>query len=426
MIKSITVYETCRNHMWAELKESSKDGKLSISLIDDNGNTCISMNQICYKEVKNQNKDFNVMLWKPTEYLLEKALCQQKQPESACILMAGCDKKLIQQVMESRYWDECIVLSDTEKPVSLEECHKIFESVYAYIKEKMSGNKRTDTLIQVAVGDIEENRLLECTAGILKTMFQENPNVKGQMIRIETGCIDKLEELKKCTKYSYIPVIHLGKQNTAVTYEQVKEIPEQKNQIVFEDNGVYLITGGFGGLGKIFAREAAKRTTGAEIVLAARGELNDEKRSFMKEIEDLGAGCSYYQADVTKQSSVRKLMESIRKDYGRVDGIIHCAGLVRDNFIIRKPMEEFQKVLAPKVDGTWYLDEESKDMPLKFFALFSSFTAVTGNMGQADYALANAFLDSFAGYRNHLLKNGRRQVLRFPLTGHSGKKVELP
>ncbi len=408
MIKSITVYETCRNHMWAELKESSKDGKLSISLIDDNGKTCISMNQICYKEVKNQNKDFNVMLWKPTEYLLEKALCQQKQPESACIFMVGCDKKLIQQVMESRYWDECIVLSDTEKPVSLEECHKVFESVYAYIKEKMSGNKRTDTLIQVAVGDIEENRLFECTAGILKTMFQENPNVKGQMVRIEAGCIDKLEELKKCTKYSYIPVIHLGKQNTAVTYEQVKEIPEQKNQIVFEDNGVYLITGGFGGLGKIFAREAAKRTTGAEIVLAARGELNDEKRSFMKEIEDLGAGCSYYQADVTNQSSVRKLMESIRKDYGRVDGIIHCAGLVRDNFIIRKPMEEFQKVLAPKVDGTWYLDEESKDMPLKFFALFSSFTAVTGNMGQADYALANAFLDSFAGYRNHLLKNGRR------------------
>jgi polyketide synthase PksN len=56
-------------------------------------------------------------------------------------------------------------------------------------------------------------------------------------------------------------------------------------------------------------------------------------------------------------------------------------------------------VLAPKVYGTFYLDEVTQNEPLDFFVLFSSIVAVTGNVGQCDYAYANAFMDNFATER---------------------------
>ena len=97
------------------------------------------------------------------------------------------------------------------------------------------------------------------------------------------------------------------------------------------------------------------------------------------------------------------MIQSIRVEFGGLNGIIHSAGVLRDNFIVKKTREEIEEVLAPKVSGLVNLDLASKDINLDFYVLFSSRSGIMGNQGQADYSAANAFMDAYAGYRNSLV-----------------------
>ena len=74
--------------------------------------------------------------------------------------------------------------------------------------------------------------------------------------------------------------------------------------------------------------------------------------------------------------------------------------MTADNFILKKSGVEFSEVLKPKVTGTCNLDQATQDVDLEFFVLFSSVAGAMGNVGQADYAAANGFMDRFAVWRN--------------------------
>ena len=132
--------------------------------------------------------------------------------------------------------------------------------------------------------------------------------------------------------------------------------------------------------------------------------------------------------DVSDRKAVNELIGSIRAEFGKLDGIIHSAGVIRDNYIIKKTKEEFMEVLAPKVTGLVNLDVASKDLSLDFMILFSSTAGSLGNPGQADYATANAFMDAYAKYRNALVSSGQRQgrtlSINWPLWQEGGMRVD--
>jgi myxalamid-type polyketide synthase MxaC len=79
-------------------------------------------------------------------------------------------------------------------------------------------------------------------------------------------------------------------------------------------------------------------------------------------------------------------------------GIIHAAGQVDDGVLAQQTWERFEKVMAPKVDGAWYLHVLSQDQPLDFFVLFSSAVSLLGSAGQANHVAACAFEDALAHY----------------------------
>ncbi|MCP4627267.1 MAG: KR domain-containing protein, partial [bacterium] len=101
---------------------------------------------------------------------------------------------------------------------------------------------------------------------------------------------------------------------------------------------------------------------------------------------------------------------------------------ISDNFIIKKTKDEFEKVLAPKVAGLTNIDKASKDLQLDFFVMFSSFAGALGNIGQADYACANAFMDAYAAHRNELVKvkkrKGKTLSINWPLWKEGGMRVD--
>lgn len=136
----------------------------------------------------------------------------------------------------------------------------------------------------------------------------------------------------------------------------------------------------------------------------------------------------YKKVDVSDFEQVASLVEFIEKGNYKLKGIIHSAGIIQDNFILKKTTKEFREVLASKVSGTFNLDIATKNIALDFFVLFSSISAPLGSLGQADYATANSFMDHFAQYRDQLVKSKSRQgktlSLNWPLWEEGGMKID--
>jgi polyketide synthase PksN len=121
-------------------------------------------------------------------------------------------------------------------------------------------------------------------------------------------------------------------------------------------------------------------------------------------------------------------MHHIEEKYGMLHGIIHAAGLIRDSFLLKKDIREAEEVMNPKVKGLVNLDRASRKMKLDHFILFSSFSGVLGNAGQADYAAANGFMDAYARYRNREVSEnsgyGKTVSIDWPLWKEGGIKID--
>lgn len=194
-------------------------------------------------------------------------------------------------------------------------------------------------------------------------------------------------------------------------------------QPVLKPNGVYLITGGTGGLGLIFANYLAKKV-GARLALVGRSYINEGIKGKLQELEQLGAEVVYLQADVSRKEDVHRVVAETKERFGKIHGIIHAAGVLQDSFVLKKTASELEQVFAPKLYGTMYLDEATKHEPLDFFVLFSSITALIGNVGQSDYAFANSFLDHFAKMRAVNNRTGKTLSMNWPFWEEGGMAMD--
>ncbi|WP_370511719.1 amino acid adenylation domain-containing protein [Brevibacillus sp. AG162] len=173
-------------------------------------------------------------------------------------------------------------------------------------------------------------------------------------------------------------------------------------------DGIYLITGGTGGIGLELAHWLTQQN--ATVALLHRSPLPERARwaelssgedklshqiRKILTLEASGAKLLLVQGDVADADSLRSALQKVR-EHGPLRGVFHGAGVAGDGFLIRKHEVDFRKVLAPKVEGTWWLNRLTQLDDLDFFILFSSVTAILSGAGQGDYTAANAYLDAFA------------------------------
>ncbi|CAO3460592.1 hypothetical protein [Azospirillum argentinense] len=192
--------------------------------------------------------------------------------------------------------------------------------------------------------------------------------------------------------------------------------------VAIRTGGVYLITGGAGALGRIMARHLAARGAG-QVVLVGRSAPEAVS------LEELaGPVFSYRQADVTDAASLGAVVAEVVERFGALHGVIHAAGAFTGRPLTAKTPEEFAATLAPKLDGTVALDRATADLPLDFFAVFSSVSAELGDFGQCDYAVANRFQSAWGLWREGERQRGRRQgrtlSIGWPLWRDGGMHTE--
>ncbi|AGP33713.1 SDR family NAD(P)-dependent oxidoreductase [Sorangium cellulosum] len=176
---------------------------------------------------------------------------------------------------------------------------------------------------------------------------------------------------------------------------------------VLRERGVYVITGGAGGLGRTFALYLATRHR-AQLALIGRSPLDATRRELLDEIQRAGGDALYLEADVADEAAMARALDAARARFGGFHGVLHVAGTANKRLVTRKRYTEIRETLAPKIEGTLLLDRLTRSDPLDFFALFSSTSVLLGDMGQCDYAVGNRFLDAFVEAREHHRAAGRR------------------
>jgi NAD(P)-dependent dehydrogenase (short-subunit alcohol dehydrogenase family)/acyl carrier protein len=145
-----------------------------------------------------------------------------------------------------------------------------------------------------------------------------------------------------------------------------------------------------------FKREGKAHTPAAVEQAYQRLKQDREIRANLEAIRQAGAKVHYYAADVRDPAAFGELLERLQKEFGKIDGVIHGAGVIEDKLLKDKTPESFERVFGTKVDSTLTLAKKLDPERTQFLVLFSSLASRYGNLGQSDYAAANDTLCKLA------------------------------
>jgi len=379
----------------------------------------------CGRYEEREDGSYGIDPSEPSDYvkLLESLQRRNIPLDRICVAWASAD--------EPRQWpDSAQRLSDA-----------LAKGVYALLflcqalEKCMAGRSlRLLYLHQARNGEIQPQH--EAIGAFAKTVQLEHPTLFCRTVAMRNESVSPAELLQVVVaEFQAEPAsgVEVRYDRAARTVRTIRKLelgtassPAHPSGIALREGGVYLITGGAGALGLAFA-EFLARESKAKVALSGRSELDAARRDKLEELRRAGAEVLYVPADVASRSDVANLLAEVKRRFGRLDGIIHAAGVLRDAHLRNKTREQMAEVFAPKIFGTVHLDELTKDDPLDFFVTFSSLAAVGGNPGQCDYAFANQFMDSFALRRESLRSRGARAgkslSFNWSLWEHGGMKL---
>jgi len=183
----------------------------------------------------------------------------------------------------------------------------------------------------------------------------------------------------------------------------------------FRDTGVYIITGGTGGIGYVMAKHLLSQHD-ARVVIVGRSTLPDQNEweSWVAEhgegdrtsrqirrIEDLeraGGEILYLAADVADYQAMRSVFEQTEQRFGPPNGVIHAAGIAGGSRITLQSAAEAQTIRSPKIAGSRVLAELLQGRNIDFLLFCSSISSYFPGPTESAYATANSFQNNFAGY----------------------------
>lgn len=257
--------------------------------------------------------------------------------------------------------------------------------------------------------------------GACKVMPLEYPNITCRSIDVVVPVESEQEELiqkliaELTTPTSDQIIAYRGRNRWLQDFEPVQLDGTVAENLHLRKQGVYLITGGLGGVGLLLAEYLAK-TVQAKLILLGRSTFpeqdewsewlstSDRQDHISQKIQKLqamkafGAEVMIASADVTNLDQMSAVLNKANQRFGEIHGVIHAAAVYGGGMMQLTTKETVASALAPKVQGTRVLETLFQRNNLDFFVLCSSLSSFTGTSGMADYTAANAFLDSFAHY----------------------------
>jgi acyl transferase domain-containing protein len=258
-------------------------------------------------------------------------------------------------------------------------------------------------------------------AGAAKVISLEIPQVVCRLVDLAAGDSADANAARHLLLEPGMPrpwkvIAYRDGQRWEQNFEGVR-LPE-RGAAKLREGGVYLITGGFGGIGLTIAGHLAENFH-VRLALVGRSALpgrekwkewlaghaeDDATSARIREIErleKLGAKVLPLAADVANAKEISAAIDEVHKQFGPINGVIHAAGIASGGLIQVRDAREAERTLASKVGGTLALDAAVKKDAPDFFVMCSSRDAICPVMGASDYSAANAFLDAFANSKTN-------------------------
>jgi acyl transferase domain-containing protein/acyl carrier protein len=348
---------------------------------------------------------------------------------------------LIQEICQQNKFPKTIVhlwsvTPISDKELTLEKVDKAqitgFYSLL-FLAQSLGKQEVTDELqltvisnnLHPVTGNEEASPEKATLIGPIKVISQEYSNIKCHSIDVVLPESDSWQEaklLEQLLAELKVPdseklVAYRGLNRWVQSFEPVRFDKPKIEKPRLREKGVYLITGGLGGIGLVLAEYLAQSVQ-AKLVLVGRSALpeKDEWEQWLtsheetyttsrkirkvKELESNGAEVLIMSADVSNLEQMQNVIAQAQQQFGQINGVVHAAGVPGGRVIQRKTQEEAESILAPKVRGTVIISSIVKDIQLDFLLLISSGSSILGEFGEVDYCGANAFLDAFAHYNS--------------------------
>ncbi len=280
--------------------------------------------------------------------------------------------------------------------------------------------------------------------GFTKTLRRERPDLLAKAVDFEDGASAELVARALLDETERDPgaveIGYAGGLRVTVGLEVMQAVPtDAKSPVKLDQNTVFAVTGGAGAITVAIVRDLAAASRGTFYLLDARAmppasehalletvvkdreaakrevfehikaekgratpaqveeKLFDLERQAgileaLRGVEQAGGRAFYRQVDVLDGAAIKAVVDNIRAESGRIDVILHAAGLERSRSLDRKPVEEFDLVFRVKADGLFNLMAATREMDVKAIVGFSSVAGRFGNAGQADYSSGNDFM----------------------------------
>lgn len=362
------------------------------------------------------------------------AINPQARDDYNALIQALRDRNFTPQTI-AHFWS--ISPDEQTRSASLffEDCqHKGFYSLL-FLTQALAKQNITDPLklmvvtsnVHEVTGDEKLSPQKATVLGPCKVIPQEYPNITCccfDVIIPESGnlpsqkLIDRLiAELT--AKPTDLVVAYRGKHRWIQTFDPVRLDAAIEGKIKLRQGGVYLITGGLGGIGLVLAEHLAQKVQ-AKLILIGREGLpernqweewlatHDERDKVSRKIEKvraiekLGASVLVVSADVADEKQMHSAIAQAFDRFGEIHGVIHAAGEVKNATRIIQEIShaECQLQFHPKVHGLFVLEKVLQGKNLDFCLFLSSLASVLGGLGYIAYSAANIFMDAFAHKHN--------------------------
>ncbi|MBE9103497.1 acyltransferase domain-containing protein [Nostoc cf. edaphicum LEGE 07299] len=319
------------------------------------------------------------------------------------------------------------------KKQTFDDCHNLGFWSLLYFTQALGKENISDSLkLRVVTNNlynvIGDEKLCPEKATILgpcKIIPKEYPNINSCLIDVVIPA-DNIPLTQKFIDYLITElttqqtdnlVAYRGSHRWIQTFEAVHLHESTLGKTKLKEGGVYLITGGLGGIGLVLAEYLAKTVKAKLVLIGRKGlpersqwkqwlETHDSEDSVSRKIqkmlvlEELGSEVEVKSADVANYEQMQVAVAEALEKFGQINGVIHAAGIAGGGIIQLKTENIANSVLAPKVKGTLVLEDilNLQNIKLDFLVLCSSQSSILNEFGQVDYCAANAFLDVYAHY----------------------------
>jgi acyl transferase domain-containing protein/acyl carrier protein len=438
-INSLDVFAPCSREMWVRLRRVSgaEDAlqRFDLQLYDTSGRCCADIRGFALRMFQVETPavgrpDLYVPIWQTAEVTSPVRAVSGRQ----LFLLFGDarDTGTLAAQIRERQPASSVHCVNTEEPQAERRWQDFYRQTFLHLQQLLRNPAQLPVqlhLVGLWSAESLDGHCLGALSALGKSATWENPALAVRTARVEPSGYQRfLQDLAVDTGAA------LGETDVVYTEDEKKvkrwaRAPEPllARTSAARQGGVYLITGGAGGLGEIFARHLAG-SAGSVLILTGRSAPSQRTASLLRDLEQLGCEAEYHQCDVTCEQDVERLIFGILTEHGRLNGLYHSAGAKEDGFILRKDADAAPRVLGAKLDGLVNLDKATRNLLLDYFVVFSSISAVTGNVGQADYAFANGFMDGFMAWRAQLVKRGERYgaslSVNWPLWRSEGMQVD--